>query len=108
MAVGERLSYPNQRLCCGTPADLAGQKFDDLSVVRIANPSSEPLSLSPGLTDDQFVRGSTPMTKEEVRWLIVCKLQLTPAAIVWDVGGPVLGRWLWSVPGFVLRGSLCH
>lgn len=86
VAVGERLSYPNQRLCCGKPTDLAGQKFDDLSVVRIANPTAEPLPLSLGLTDDQFVRGSTPMTKEEVRWLILCKLQLTPTAIVWDVG----------------------
>jgi len=37
------------------------------------------------------------MTKEEVRWLILCKLQLTPTAIVWDVG-PVPDRWRWSVP----------
>lgn len=86
VAVGERLSYPQQRLSCGQPADLIGRDFDDLSVVRIANPSAEPWVLSPGLTDDQFVRGSTPMTKEEVRWLILCKLQLTPKAVVWDVG----------------------
>lgn len=86
VAVGERLSYPSQRLCCEKPADLAGQDFDDLSVVRIANPAAQPLALTPGLTDDRFVRGSTPMTKEEVRWLVLCKLQLTPAAVVWDVG----------------------
>lgn len=86
VAIGERVSYPDQRLSFGTPRELAGRDFDGLSVVRIVNPRAKTLALSPGVTDDQFIRESTPMTKEEVRWLILCKLNLEPSAIVWDVG----------------------
>ncbi len=42
--------------------------------------------LTPCLTDNQFIRGNVPMTKEEVRHLSVCKLQLTPDAVVYDIG----------------------
>ena len=86
VAIGERISYPDQRLSFGTPKELAGQDFDGLSVVRIANPVAKPFPLTPGLVDDQFARGVTPMTKEEVRWLILCKLNIGPSAVVWDVG----------------------
>lgn len=42
--------------------------------------------LTPCLTDDQFIRGSVPMTKEEVRHLAVCKLHLSPDSVVYDIG----------------------
>lgn len=42
--------------------------------------------LTPCLSDNQFIRGNVPMTKEEVRHLSVCKLQLTQNAVVYDIG----------------------
>ena len=86
VAVGEHLSYPDECLSRGKPAELTGKNFAPLSVVRIFNPEAKLQALAPGLTDDQFHRSHIPMTKEEVRWLILCKLQLTPRALVWDVG----------------------
>ncbi len=39
-----------------------------------------------GLTDDEFIRGRTPMTKEEIRALSIRKLGLTQNAVVYDIG----------------------
>ncbi len=35
LSVGERLSYPDERITVGTPEELKGQDFDMLSVVLI-------------------------------------------------------------------------
>lgn len=43
-------------------------------------------NLTPCLRDDQFIRGAVPMTKEEVRHLSVCKLQLSADSVVYDIG----------------------
>jgi len=86
--VGERLSYPDERLAQGTAAELAQMDFGDLAVVLVVNhrPIRRP-SEAPGLADDSFVRdGHTPMTKEEVRTLAVSKLRLAQDSVVWDVG----------------------
>ena len=42
--------------------------------------------ITPGFGDDTFLRGQVPMTKEEVREISICKLHLTEAAVVYDVG----------------------
>lgn len=42
--------------------------------------------VTPGLPDQVFVRGEVPMTKEEVRTVILAKLRLLPHHTVWDVG----------------------
>lgn len=41
---------------------------------------------TPGIPDDLFIRGSVPMTKEEVRVLTLAKARLAPGQIVWDIG----------------------
>ena len=38
------------------------------------------------MRDQWFVRGRTPMTKEEVRAVSIAKLDLTPGAVLYDVG----------------------
>ncbi|MCR5627683.1 MAG: precorrin-6A reductase [Lachnospiraceae bacterium] len=43
-------------------------------------------ALTPGLKDTEFDRDSTPMTKEEIRILSVCKLGLKKDSVVYDVG----------------------
>lgn len=85
VVVGERLSYRDQRISCGSPSLLARRAFDPLSVVLIRN--SKPWTPSFNrLRDEDFIRSQIPMTKSEVRSLILDRLELTPDAVFWDIG----------------------
>jgi precorrin-6Y C5,15-methyltransferase (decarboxylating) len=85
--VGERLSYKDERIVCGTARELAERAFGSLAAMFVLN--ERPLApevRAPELPDDAFVRGKVPMTKQEVRQLAICKLAIRPADTVWDVG----------------------
>ena len=87
VAVGERLSYDDERIVRGTAAELADGEFVDLAVMLVENP--RPIQReygAPALPDAAFERGKAPMTKEEVRALSVAKLRIASAHTVWDVG----------------------
>lgn len=84
--VGERLSYPDQRISRGKAALLARRSFDPLSLVMILNsePWQPPFNNRP--RDEDFIRSGVPMTKSDVRSAILDRLELTPTAIFWDIG----------------------
>ena len=86
VAVGERLSYPDERITKGKPSELLGQNFDALSVVMALNP--DPLhEFPPRPRDEDFLRSpSIPMTREDVRTIILDRLNLTRDAVLWDIG----------------------
>lgn len=86
VSVGERLSYEDERITCGPASKLARESFDQLSVMLVLNEHPLRVTGVPHLTDDAFIRGTVPMTKEEVRELVVCKLRVRPHDVVWDVG----------------------
>ncbi|MCL2632221.1 MAG: precorrin-6y C5,15-methyltransferase (decarboxylating) subunit CbiE [Coriobacteriia bacterium] len=84
ITVGERLSYLDEKITSGRAKQLVDVPFDDLSVIYIENPD---YALSHrALSDSDFVRADIPMTKEEVRWVSVNKLRVTPGDIVYDIG----------------------
>lgn len=86
LAVGERLSYPQERITRGTAEELAEKTFDDLAVALIQNPQAN-LVVTHGLPDEVFHRAeSVPMTKAEVRAVCLSKLALTRDAVCWDLG----------------------
>lgn len=91
VSVGERLSYPDQRVTRGTARELAQRRFESLSVALIEHDGGDPM-VSPGLPDAAFQRGEdhegavVPMTKSEVRAVALSKLALTERAVCWDVG----------------------
>ena len=100
--VGERLSYPDERIVTGAAEELAGREFDSLAVVLAENPAPihRPYS-APALPDSAFFRGKVPMTKEEVRSLVLSKLRLLPSHTLWDVGagtGSVSAEGALAVP----------
>ena len=85
--VGERLSYPEERICAGTAQSLAGEEFADLAVLLAEHPHPvERSAAAPGLPDSAFQRGKVSMTKEEVRALVVSKLRPERESVIWDVG----------------------
>lgn len=43
-------------------------------------------SLTIGINDDEFLRGSVPMTKSEIRALTILKASLSINSVVWDIG----------------------
>lgn len=87
VAVGENLSYPEERIVTGTAAELATRDFDDLAVMLCVNRDPVFRGFSnPGIPDETFVRGDIPMTKEEVRTISLSKLRLCSHHILWDVG----------------------
>lgn len=84
-AVGERLSYPDERITRGTAEELAGGAYDPLSVLYIEN-DAPGFRVRHGIPDDEFIRGDVPMTKAEVRAVTMAALDLPPDAVVYDVG----------------------
>ncbi|SHI67731.1 bifunctional cobalt-precorrin-7 (C(5))-methyltransferase/cobalt-precorrin-6B (C(15))-methyltransferase [Lutispora thermophila] len=92
VAVGENLSYENERIKVGTPDEIGKKTFDNLSLMIIQHkddivdsPPQWEYS-TPGIPDNFFVRGDVPMTKEEVRSVSISKLRLKYNSIVYDIG----------------------
>lgn len=91
VAVGQRLSYPDEAIITGAAAELVETDCAPLSAMLIECPTKrQPLPV--GLPDEAFIRQlgdggrAVPMTKSEVRAVSVSKLRLTEDAVVWDVG----------------------
>ena len=86
VCVGERLSYPDEKITIGTAECLQNQEFKTLSVALIENHAADAATVC-GIPDDAFLRTeSVPMTKSEVRAVCLSKLALTEKAVAWDVG----------------------
>ncbi len=97
----------------GTAQELAAQHFAPLSVLLVENVPA-PLRRTPGLPDAAFIRGKTPMTKQEVRAAALAKLAVRPTipSGMW-ARAPAASVWRWRWPPLraglrrgVRRGSL--
>ena len=90
MSIGERLSYPDEKITQGTASGLMDGVYEALSVVLVENESPDAV-VTHGLPDSAFQRGHgeegvVPMTKSEVRSVCLSKLRLMERAICWDIG----------------------
>ncbi|MDO5146238.1 MAG: precorrin-6y C5,15-methyltransferase (decarboxylating) subunit CbiE [Eubacteriales bacterium] len=83
---GANLSYEDEMLVSGSPEEMADKEFPSLCVAMIKNPHPKKILRPRFLSDEDFERGRTPMTKEEIRVLILHKMKLHPADVVWDIG----------------------
>ena len=89
LTVGERLSYPDERIRIGTPETLEAERFHSLSAVLVE--TEEVPVVTHGLPDEAFERrsgagGVIPMTKREVRSVCLSQLELRRDSVCWDVG----------------------
>ncbi len=85
VTVGTNLSYQEETVTSGTPEAFLQAETTGLHIMLIENPQAKHI-IVPGMSDESFVRGKVPMTKEEIRILSVAKLQLTEDSIVYDIG----------------------
>ncbi len=86
VTLGTRLSYEDECIESGRAEDFLHRETDPLSVVLFENSIPEDSILFSGREDEEFIRGSVPMTKEEMRVLALSKLQLTEHTILYDIG----------------------
>ena len=86
IVTGYQLSYPEQQIRKLTPEECCEVKEEGLYTCFIKNPNAKCRNLTHGIADAEFIREQVPMTKEEVREISICKLQLHKNAIVYDIG----------------------
>lgn len=86
LTVGERLSYPEERILTGSPRELIDQSIASLSILYMEYDGRRNQGIAPGIEDEAFIRGKVPMTKQGVRVLSLSALKLKRDSVVFDVG----------------------
>lgn len=92
VSVGQRLSYDDESIVCGSVGELSGRDYDPLSSVWVHRGNLRSMDiegyscLTSGIPDEAFTRGKTPMTKREVRASVISALNLHPDDVVFDIG----------------------
>ena len=85
VTVGENLGFAGEEISQMTAAQCAERTFASLNVL-LCEPAPVLPRRTPGIPDGEFVRGQVPMTKQEVRAVILSKLAVGPEDLCWDVG----------------------
>ena len=83
--LGENLSYENERITKAKASKIIEMEISDLNCMLISNPDADK-SISIGLPDEVFARDKVPITKSEVRAVIMSKLDICPNSICYDIG----------------------
>lgn len=86
IVVASQLSYQDESIEILSQKEMQERKREALYVCLIQNKKIEKAVLTPHISDKAFFRDQIPMTKEEVRHLSVCKLELKEGAVVYDIG----------------------
>lgn len=83
--IGEDLGYATEKISVGSVREFANRTFEKLCVLVTENNNFE-RGIPIGIPDDEFVRKEVPMTKSEVRAVIMSKLGVGDGDICWDIG----------------------
>ncbi len=85
--IGENLSYDDEKITETTCSEAVSGDFDVLAVMLAdAVPAPECDEPAPGISDEKFVRGKVPMTKQDVRSAVIGRMNIRPGDVCWDVG----------------------
>ena len=83
--VGQDLGSPEQKVISCTAEELAEMDLSSLTVVVAENPDADD-RVRTGIPDGLFTRGDVPMTKSEIRAVIMSKLAIRPEYVCADIG----------------------
>lgn len=92
VVLGRELSYPEEEIRELSPAECEGITEKGLYTALIINSHASDTAaagakrLVPVISDDEFIRGKVPMTKENIRHLSVLRLDLAGDSVVYDIG----------------------
>ncbi len=84
ITIGQNLSYPNEQIFTDKIENLIGQDFDGLCALLIENKNFTKHYKQ--ISDEDFVRGKVPMTKQIIRDSAVSLMDISPSDVVYDVG----------------------
>lgn len=109
MHVGWDLGYcsenRNERIKSGLPADFLNETQEGLCVGIFENPDAD-ISVTGCHADADYERmEKVPMTKEEIRALVLSKLRLQKTSIVYDIGAGTGGVTM-DLAHYVTEGSV--
>ena len=88
---GIALNARSERIVTATAAECADMTFSDMAVVLVdtKNPDGKTLIVprkAAGIPDSAFIRAKVPMTKMEVRCIVLGKMAVSENEVVWDIG----------------------
>ena len=86
--IGYQLSYENECIRQVSVDDMQNIHEEGLYIILVEQESNcfSNINLLYGLDDSAFIRTKVPMTKRDVRTLILSRLQLTQDSVLYDVG----------------------
>lgn len=86
VVAGEDLSTENEKITRGTARELREKKFGGLAIMLVLNGHAK-RKLYAGIADGDFARSDgIPMTKSEVRAVVMSKLAPEEDSVIYDVG----------------------
>lgn len=86
ITVGYQLSYPDEKIMQLSPHECMQLQQEGLYICMIKNPDPVAKNVTPHIKDAEFIREKVPMTKEEIRHISICKLNLKSNSVLYDVG----------------------
>lgn len=84
--LGYRLSYEDEKISLLSAAECVELTEEGLYSCVILNREPVKKSLTCGMSDEEFIRGKVPMSKEEIREVSICKLGLKNNSVLYDIG----------------------
>ena len=84
--LGYRLSYEDESIEKLTAKECEELSKEGLYSCIVINEDAIKKNMAPGLSDEEFIRGKVPMSKEEIREVSICKLGLKNDSVLYDIG----------------------